>query len=245
MLKLQSKWLLILAPLLLAGCVGGERAAPEIAPLVASKTSLYNRLIELSIPQEHLRFSALRTFEKKTQYVTTTQTGDGEFLLTLREDIQQTSDRPRLLGRLQRVEVSNSHKLSYTLTNRQGDVLTEGMVETPLNAKIALYPSSGGDLTVEHNIQEQIVDRVLPLIEPFIQAQPWQAYVVGHIDTGHLLVNMGPENGLRTMDTLKTVVRPLATLQVVGFEDLPNGSKRTILRLLQGTLPKVGQSLVP
>ncbi len=237
---------------LLAACTTNG-AAPQMAPLVANSTGIYaqsneyQRTVALQIAGKDLEKSAKKILASTQGIQPAPSLGISEFTLTLEGSVQaeKSTAFPRLVGQLLKGIRKDIYVLTYALHDRNGQAMTQGKTVTELPPYEVVYPATQVNYAPSSDILDSVIQQLIPQLLPHIQASPWQAQVLSHVDASHITMSAGAKGGIRIGDIFKTATLPVSVLQVVMFENVADGGNRAVLRLLQGPIPRVGKPLVP
>ena len=230
--------------LLLAACsTTQQQTAPQLAPFVSGARVIGEYRYLVDVRANHTEMAQAFRSAVASPYVFTQDAGVAQFQLSLTGGYRSAVRGPRLMGRLSRTTQQHTYVLHYALMDWQGKVMVEGDVQHALPETDGIYPSSAHVGALDAAAAQVLAQQVLASIEPFMTAAPWHIPVMSQIDDMHVSIAAGQDAGVVVMDVLKTVTHPIATLQVAAFETLPNGSTRTVLRLLDGPIPQAGRLL--
>lgn len=193
-----------------------------------------------------LQVSILEQLNAQPQVVTTADPTQAQFQLTLQSvpPTPTASTGTRWQGQLAKVRQQFVYPVNYTLSDRAGQILRQGTLQTTSAPQTVIWPSQSAQPAPSPAVTQQWSQQVLTEIMPHINAIPWQATVVGIVDNDHVTIDAGPETGLVLRAQLMTATHPKALLEVVNFELLPSGQLRTTLRVLEGLQPQPGRSVI-
>lgn len=227
------------AMLSLAAC---SSYTPPPAPVA---TALKHQMQVIS-NDANLRMNMLTALKQDQGIVAVTEDGLSPLRLLLKVEPYTRSasaKAPQVFGRLTPAPESSNVVVSYQLTSIGGTVLDKGEAVGVGLPKLKLYP--GGKAKPDTMAYQDAIEQILPRIAPHIKVQSWRTPVVAVVDTQHILIAAGQNSGLKVGSLLQTEALPEAMLEVATFERMPTGTERAVLRLISGTLPSVGKTLIP
>lgn len=151
---------------------------------------------------------------------------------------------PLLLGRLHKKTQPVLFTVRYNLTDTTGRTIKRGEVSKQSTVTTSIYPRLESTKDVPADTLKEIAEEILEKTAKHMQGADWSTTVISHKDYSHASVGAGQEAGLKLGDLFKSQQEPHGTLTIVDFEEFGQ-SNRALLRLVDGFLPAIGQTLLP
>ncbi len=221
--------------LILAGCGAPSQLHTAPAPLQSYKHS-----IQVVSNDSILENIFIKTIRQNQRIVPIQNEGLAAFSLFIDVQTQKTTFMPRLIGALKKLKQPHTYNIHYTLTSFEGKILTQNTLQFTSKPEDIISASINRTSEISDILATKAALKIIPEIERFIAVTPWRTKVISVININHVSINAGQNVGLTIGDILVTETLPKATLEIALFE----GSRAT-LRLLDGSLPQVGRSLIP
>jgi hypothetical protein len=246
--KIPKQAVHLCAACLLLGCTQVQKAPVEKP--VEQENAKHSYLFSVQPQSPHAEFSTALQSELKADplFLGTHARDAGQLIISAIPQIQidpLNRSRTPSFGKLAAQTVALEIRVPYTLSTYNDQVLHSGEIRYITEPLPVISPTVTIRPDIPKETWEDISSMLLTDVSPALGNIPWNAQVIGIIDSDHATLNIGKESRLPARTIMKSSDITATFAEIVIYEKNDRGTSRAILKHISGPPFAANMSFTP